>query len=278
MKPFLSTKTTNMAKTKKGTTTYAYGWLPDLPDHRDLLYSAPLTVMRKLPNKSDLRAACPAVYDQGSLGSCTANALGAAFQFGQMKQSIPDFLPSRLFIYYNERVLINTVLSDSGAFIRDGIKTMNVQGVCNEKNWPYIIPQFTIKPPAALYKKASTNQVLSYMRLNNANLLQLQSCLAEGFPFVFGFTVYESFQRIGKNGIMPMPNSKEQRLGGHAVMAVGYDDSKKLFIVRNSWTKNWGDHGYFYMPYTYITDINRADDFWTIRLVEKGLANRRSKK
>ncbi len=266
-----------MAKTKKLTAAYSYGWLPDLPDHRDLMYAAPLMVMRKLPEKIDLRASCPVVYDQGTLGSCTANALGAAFQFGQIKQSIPNFIPSRLFIYYNERVLIHTVLSDSGAFIRDGIKTMNAKGVCNEKDWPYIISQFSTKPPATLYKKASTNQVLNYMRLNNMNLLQLQSCLAEGFPFVFGFTVFESFETISKNGIMPMPKADEQRLGGHAVMAVGYDNAKKMFIVRNSWTKNWGDHGYFYMPYSYITDMNRADDFWTIRLVEKGLGLRKNK-
>lgn len=251
---------------------YYLGWLPDFPDHRDLLYTAPMGVMRKLPSKIDLRKKCPAVYDQGALGSCTANALGGAFQYEQKKQAIPNFVPSRLFIYYNERVLINTVLSDSGAFIRDGIKTMNREGVCNEKDWPYIIPQFTTKPPAALYQKATTNQVLSYMRLNNANLNQLQSCLFEGFPFVFGFTVFESFRAIGKNGNMTMPKPNESRIGGHAVMAVGYDDTKKVFIVRNSWSNAWGDQGYFYMPYAYITDINRADDFWTIRLVEKGLA------
>lgn len=250
---------------------YYLGWLPDFPDHRDLLYTAPMGVMRNLPAKIDLRKKCPAVYDQGALGSCTANALGGAFQFGQKKQAIPNFVPSRLFIYYNERVLINTILSDSGAFIRDGIKTMNRQGVCNEKDWPYIIPQFTTKPPASLYQKATTNQVLSYMRLNNANLNQLQSCLFEDFPFVFGFTVFESFRAIGKNGNMTMPKPNESRIGGHAVMAVGYDDAKQVFIVRNSWSNAWGDQGYFYMPYAYITDINRADDFWTIRLVEKGL-------
>lgn len=261
-----------MAKTRKKTIDYSFGWLPDLPDHRDLQYSASMAVMRKLPAKVDLRTKCPAVYDQGTLGSCTANALGAAFQFGQIKQAIPNFIPSRLFIYYNERVLINSVLSDSGAFIRDGIKTMNQQGICNEREWPYVISQFTVKPPAALYKKAITNQVLSYMRLTNSNLGQLQSCLFEGFPFVFGFTVYQSFETIGKNGMMPMPAPSEQRLGGHAVMAVGYDDAKKVFIVRNSWSSAWGDQGYFYMPYSYITDANRADDFWTIRLVEKGLA------
>ncbi len=266
-----------MAKRKKTVSDYSFGWLPDLPDHRDLQYSAPMLVMRKLPAKLDLRPKCSAVYDQGALGSCTANALGAAFQFGQKKQAIPNFVPSRLFIYYNERVLINSVLSDSGAFIRDGIKTMNKEGVCNEKDWPYQISQFSVKPAAALYKKAATNQVLSYLHLTNSNLGQLQSCLYEGFPFVFGFTVYQSFQTIGKNGMMPMPAPTEQRLGGHAVMAVGYDNSKQVFIVRNSWSSGWGDLGYFYMPYSYITDINRADDFWTIRLVEKGLAFRRKR-
>jgi len=144
----------------------SFGWLPDLPDHRDLLYTAPMMVLRTLPKIVDLRANCPAVYEQGILGSCTANALAAAFQFEQKKQLIPDFIPSRLFIYYNERVLLNTIYSDSGAFLRDGIKTMNMQGVCSENDWPYIVNDFTVKPPEALYEKAATNQVLSYMRLN----------------------------------------------------------------------------------------------------------------
>ena len=145
----------------------SFGWLPDLPDHRDLLYTASMMVMRTLPKNVDLRSNCPEVYEQGILGSCTANALAAAFQFEQKKQSIPDFIPSRLFIYYNERVLLNTIYSDSGAFLRDGIKTMNLQGVCSENDWPYNVNDFTVKPPEALYEKAATNQVLSYMRLNN---------------------------------------------------------------------------------------------------------------
>jgi len=247
---------------------YVFGWLPDLPDHRDLRYSAPMMILRKLPSKTDLRRKCPQVYDQGTLGSCTANALGAAFQFEQKKQSVPDFIPSRLFIYYNERVQINTVQSDSGAFIRDGIKTMNRDGVCPESDWPYLLEKFAVQPPAALYKKAGKHQVLSYMRLDHSSLNQLQSCLSEGFPFVFGFTVYESFRKIGMDGMMQMPSPDEARLGGHAVMAVGYDDAKKVFIIRNSWSKSWGDKGHFYMPYSYITDPDRADDFWTIRLVE----------
>lgn len=260
-----------MATSKPKKQTFSFGWLPDLPDARDLMYSATLSVMKKLAAKVDLKSKCPAVYDQGALGSCTANALGGAFQFGQKKQGKPNWVPSRLFIYYNERVLIHTVNSDSGAYIRDGIKTMNKQGVCAEINWPYDITQFTQKPSPLCYDKALTNQVLSYMRINNTSLNQLRSCLSEGFPFVFGFSVYESFRSIGKNGLMPMPKPSEELLGGHAVMAVGYDDTKQVFIVRNSWGKGWGDKGYFYMPYAYITDTNRCDDFWTIRLVESGL-------
>ena len=249
-------------------TNYSLGWLPDLPDSRDFMYAPPMSIAESLPTFADLRTGCPPVYDQGHLGSCTANALAGAFEFDLKKQSKPDFMPSRLFIYYNERVLINTVNSDSGAYIRDGIKTMNKDGVCPENEWPYDIAKFTQKPPAKCYKDALKSQIKSYRRLINT-LNQLQGCLAEGFPFVFGFTVYESFmtQEVANSGIMPMPKRSEKVMGGHAVMAVGYDDKRQVFIVRNSWGKEWGDDGYFYMPYAYITDTNRCDDFWTIRLI-----------
>jgi C1A family cysteine protease len=249
------------------TPNYKMGWLPDLPDQRDLLYAAPMAVMQQLPTSVDLRNQCPPVYDQGALGSCTANCLAGAYQYDLRKQKKTDFMPSRLFIYYNERVLINTVNSDSGAYIRDGIKTMNNEGVCPETDWPYDISKFTKKPSAACYRKASKCQIRSYQRLVNT-LDQLKGCLAEGYPFVFGFTVYESFmtQQVAQTGIMPMPQQGEKTRGGHAVLAVGYDDSKNAFIVRNSWNTNWGIKGYFYMPYAYMTS-NLCSDFWTIRLV-----------
>lgn len=249
------------------TPNYKMGWLPDLPDQRDLLYAAPKAVMQQLPTTVDLRNQCPPVYDQGALGSCTANCLAGAYEYDLKKQKKPDYMPSRLFIYYNERVLINTVNSDSGAYIRDGIKTMNNQGVCPETDWPYDISKFTKKPTANCYKTASKCEIKSYQRLVNT-LDQLKGCLAEGFPFVFGFTVYESFmtQEVAKTGIMPMPQQGEKTMGGHAIMAVGYDDSKGAFIIRNSWNTNWGIKGYFYMPYAYITG-NLCNDFWTIRLV-----------
>lgn len=261
--------------TKKTTETidFKMGWLPDLPDARDLLYSAPLKVSLDMPSKVDLRKNCPPVYTQGNLGSCTANALGAAFQFGQTVQHKTTFMPSRLFLYYNERVLLNTALSDSGAFIRDGIKCLNKQGICPETEWPYDDNNqpgaiFTQKPPKNCYTDAKPNLILSYQRLLN-NLNIVKGCLAEGFPFVFGFTVYESFLASGvrRTGIMPMPAPTEKVKGGHAVLAVGYDEDKQAILVRNSWGDSWGIEGHFWMPYAYISNLNLCDDFWTIRLV-----------
>ena len=251
-------------------TIQKYGWLPDLPDARDHLYAAPMAVLSKLPASVDLRPKCPPVYDQGQLGSCTGNAIAGAIQFGRRKaKQKPDFVPSRLFIYYNERVIEHTVNTDAGAQIRDGIKCAVNQGACNEKTWPYNIAQFTKQPPAAAYQEAKKYQVTSYSRVTQT-LSQLKGCLANGYPFVFGFTVYESFesQQVAQTGVMTMPAPKEKVVGGHAVLAVGYDDASQSFIIRNSWGPGWGQKGYFTMPYAYITESNLADDFWTIRLVE----------
>jgi C1A family cysteine protease len=186
-----------------------------------------------------------------------------------MKENLkPDFTPSRLFIYYNERVIEGTVNSDSGAQIRDGIKVVVKEGDCPESEWPYNIAKFTNKPSASCYKDARKHRAVQYQRLvQNAN--QLKGCLASGYPFVYGFTVYDSFesQQVAKTGIVPMPAPGEQVLGGHAVVAVGYDDSQQRFIVRNSWGTTWGMKGYFSVPYAYLTDANLSSDFWTVRMI-----------
>jgi C1A family cysteine protease len=247
-----------------------FGWIPDLPDARDHLYSAPVAVMGAMPTKVDLRPSCPPVFNQGQLGSCTANAIGNAHRFDQLKQNKgKSFAPSRLFIYYNERDMEGTVGEDSGAMIRDGIKSIAQLGVCDEKDWPYVITKFTNKPSATCYQDALEHQALSYQRVTQT-LTQLKGCLASGYPFVFGFTVYESFESaaVAKSGDVPLPSDGEQVLGGHAVLAVGYDDSKLRFIVMNSWGTDWGKKGFFTMPYSYLTDANLADDFWTVRIVE----------
>jgi C1A family cysteine protease len=255
-----------------------YGWVRDLPDQRDHLYAAPPPTLTALPPKTDLRPQCPPVYDQGQIGSCTANAIAGAHEFVQIKSKLAapsPFTPSRLFIYYNERALESTVGSDSGAQIRDGIKSIAHQGVCREDpTWPYDGDPFppnnklTQKPSAAAYTEGAKYTAVQYQRVPQV-LAQLKGCLASGYPFVFGFTVYDSFesQQVAQTGVVPMPQPAEQVLGGHAVQAVGYDDAQQRFIVRNSWGTGWGIQGYCTMPYLYLTDGSLASDFWTVRLV-----------
>lgn len=248
-------------------TQHNYGWVRDLPDFRDMVYEpAKITA---LPQSIDLSKQCPAVYDQGQLGSCTANAIGGAFEFELLKQKLPDFIPSRLFIYYNERVIEGSINTDSGAQIRDGIKTVNNQGVCHETLWPYTISKFKTKPTKVCYTDAKKHLVTSYLSIPQ-DLNQMKACLAAGYPFVFGFSVYDSFEGadVAKTGVVNLPLKSEKLLGGHAVMCVGYDDVSQRFMVRNSWGTSWGKSGYFTMPYAYLTNGKLASDFWTIRIVE----------
>jgi C1A family cysteine protease len=247
-----------------------YGWVPDLPDHRDIRFQAPLAQIGQLPAHVDLRGGCPPVYDQGQLGSCTANAIAAAVEFDQRKQGLADvFRPSRLFIYYNERAIEGTIDQDAGAMIRDGIKTVGKQGAPHEALWPYTIGKFRTKPSAAAVKDARKHAAVLYQRVSR-DAHQFRGCLASGYPFVFGFSVYDSFESnaVAKSGHVPLPKPKEKLIGGHAVLAVGYDHATERFIVRNSWGANWALAGYFTLPYAYLFDPNLSDDFWTIKLVQ----------
>jgi len=248
-------------------TNSRYGWVPDLPDQRDFSFAAPPAVAANLPPAVDLTSHCPPVYDQGQLGSCTGNGVAGVMQFDALKEALPDTsTPSRLFIYYNERVIEGTVASDSGAQIRDGIKTVAATGVCDETLWPYDITQFALKPPAACYTAAQGQRAIVYSRVSQT-LSQFKGCLASGYPIVFGFTVYESFESaaVASTGMVPMPAANESVIGGHCVMAVGYDDATQRFTIRNSWGTGWGLAGYATMPYTYLLSHSLASDFWTVR-------------
>jgi|SRR5215469_17207161 len=247
-------------------TIQKYGWHPDLPDHRDFKFSVPFLKCLFQPASVDLRSACPPVYDQLSLGSCTANAIGAMDQFVRMKEGIDAFMPSRLFIYYNERDAEGTVGYDSGANLRDGMASIANQGVCPETMLPYDVSNFIQTPAENCYLVAKQHEAITYLSVDQ-QLSDMKHCLLEGYPFVFGFTVFESFESraVASNGVVPMPTQGEGTVGGHAVMCVGYFDAPKVFIVRNSWSDQWGDHGYCYMPYDYLLNPGLASNFWTLR-------------
>jgi C1A family cysteine protease len=251
----------------KTTARRTFGWRPDKPDQRDFLYHSARVL--RLPVSVDLRPQMPPVYDQGELGSCTANAVGALVHYERRQQHFNDFIPSRLFLYYNERVLEGTVDWDSGAEIRDGIRAMARWGDVPETEWAYDISQFTVKPSDQIYTDALRYRALRYERITQT-LSGLKTALANRKAIAFGFTVYTSFMSasVEQTGVVPMPGRNEKAEGGHAVLLVGYDDRTQRFICRNSWGTGWGMLGYFTMPYAYVASTHLASDFWTITQME----------
>jgi len=241
-----------------------YGWRPDKPDFRDHVLHFGALGPSILPTV-DLRETghLPSVYDQGQLGSCTGNGTAAAVEYAIKAQGKHDYTPSRLFIYYNERVIEGTVDQDAGAEIRDGIKVVANTGVCDENLWPYDISKFTVKPSDVAYTDAKKGIIKQYARVPVA-LHNIQNVLSHKIPIVFGCTLYDSFESdaVAQTGIVPMPSVSENTVGGHCMLIVGY--TKDHFIVRNSWGTGWGDGGYCYMPFDYLTNQSLADDFWAI--------------
>lgn len=249
-----------------------FGWLKDKPDERDFLYGNLFTIPARLPSYVDLRSKCSPIEDQGDIGSCVGNASVGGVEFVDLRD--PGFRDaSRLFVYYNARKKIGMENEDSGCYIRDAVKSLVKDGVCSEKLWPYDITRFSFNPSKECYDDALLHRVTSYYRIKSLN--EMRACLAEGFPVIFGFMVYESFMsdKVAKTGDAPMPSWWERwfkgSLGGHAVLAVGYDDVVNKLIVRNSWGEGWGQKGFFTLPYGYITDKKLSDDFWTIRKIEE---------
>jgi len=251
-------------------TTQRLGWKPPLPDPR----YAPRMRFRSsnpLPSKASTSTSpfMPPIYDQSNLGSCTGNGTARAYAFARAKQGLsPLWNPSRLFIYYNERVAEGTVSTDAGASVQDGIKSLVRVGVCDENLWPYDISKFKDKPSDNVYAEAgkhAATTALSVMQTPD----ELRGCIAAGFPFVFGFTVWSSFERIGSDGVMPVPDTWiEHTIGGHCVVACDYDDETQYYKCANSWGTSWGvDGGFFYFPYQIMHDQSFAADFWQIDAV-----------
>jgi len=270
---------------------FHFGWIPDIPRMKLNVFARAPGTAAALRKSVDLRPTMPQIYDQGQIGSCTSNAVATAVQFVRKKSGqAPDFQPSRLFIYYNGRVTENSLASDSGLSIGDGIRAVEEYGACPEAQWPYDSPpaddkgkfpadsRAVLKPRTETFASAYTHRAIeafSFSANGADRLASLKGCLADGFPFAFGFTIYRTFFDKQKRPLttIPVPPTTDLAVGGHAVLAVGYDDTKNCFTCRNSWglTDSTGmpvqDKGHFYMPYEYLLNDDLAADFWTIRTV-----------
>ncbi|CAF3345220.1 unnamed protein product [Rotaria socialis] len=228
-----------------------------------------LLTQDQLPPKVDLRPFMSTVEDQSRIGSCTANALAGAYEYLIKKNHGTNIDVSRLFIYYNGRVK-NThlpVVTDSGCSMTNAIEALAEFGTCLELTWPYAIASVNSIPNVRAFHQGLKHKIRQALHVK-IDLNEMKSCLAQGFPFAFGLRLYVSFDQAAKTGIVPMPNQEEQSRaehGRHALLAVGYSDQSKAFIVRNSWGENWGDKGYCYIPYDYITNPKLCFDPWVIR-------------
>ncbi len=256
-----------------------WGLFPDLPDRRDHKFGLVHKESIQIQTRISLRDKMPPVWDQGELGSCVAFASIAAYMFAH--QGAP--MLSALDLYWKARFLEGAVDEDSGVMIRDAVKAMQKWGTCTEKTWPYLIRKFRVDPPKVADQEALKYRITSYLRVNS--LQDCMNCLARGYPFIVGFSVYGSFlsERTEKTGIALMPSDNDPMLGGHCVLGVGLDqdfhsnpvfkrsglskDQVPKFMIecRNTWSGKWGDGGYFYIPAEYVNDTDLTADMWMIK-------------
>ncbi len=239
-----------------------YGWRPSLPDHRDYQFDhTDLAVLPEVDPRED--PLMPVVWDQGQLGSCTANAVAAALQYNHgIVYGRKARRPSRLDIYYGERSLEGSHgQGDTGAYGRDGFKFAQQTGYLLERKWPYDISKFEDTPPDGTRIKLEQN----YASVPQTQAA-IQAALSNKQTVAFGFSVYSSFEsaKVAETGIVPMPSKTEQHLGGHEVLAVGYLEAQPDYVLcRNSWGTDWGMAGYFLFPWEYICG-SLASDLRTI--------------
>jgi C1A family cysteine protease len=203
----------------------------------------------------------PSIIDQGNLGSCTANA----FYYTTMQQT-KNMLPlSRLYLYANCRCIDDMPLDqDVGTTVATVCKAVSNYGLCNETIYPYIIKNYVDLPPLNAYQGAKKLKIFNYTYIKQ-DLNSLKGALTlYNVPIIFGIFVYDSFltSAVASNGMVPMPNTNKETLkGGHCVTLVGYNDANQTFMCANSWGTLWGNKGYFYLPYAYVTNPNLAFDF-----------------
>lgn len=285
---------------------FGMGWIPDYPDFRDFTDEkdevperlkilgetatvkamlGKVGILRKtkirLPGTVDLREWCSPIEDQGDLGSCTAHAGVGLVEYFERRSTDKHIDASRLFLYKATRNLLHWT-GDRGAYLRSTMGALVLFGVPPEEYWPYAVSDFDKEPPAFCYAFAQNYKAISYYRLDPpqmspADLLnKIKTSLAANLPSMFGFTVYGSISQADTSGKIPFPTNQERIMGGHAVDAVGFDDTMKIkntnpggkettgaLLIRNSWGTTWGEKGYGWLPYDYLLK-NLAVDWWSI--------------
>lgn len=247
-----------------------YGWKKDPTDIRDRMLKAYVSPRKApLPEAVDLRPGMPPVLDQGYEGSCVWNAMVSALMYVQKKNKT---LLSRQFGYFVTRAKEGTCTFDCGCIIRNAMWVARTLGVCHEETWPYLPANLYKMPSYKAFKEAKNHQAIQYFRVDWTNPAEVQGCLADGYPIVFGTSLYSSFETVDGSGLVPVPSpGTEKELGGHAMLLCGYrnKDGKLQYLVRNSWGEGWGVGGYCWMPEEIIDSEELSDDFWTIRSVEE---------
>ncbi|CAF3895127.1 unnamed protein product [Rotaria sordida] len=224
----------------------------------------------QLPHKVDLRPWMTTIEDQSDVNSCTANAMAGAYEYLNYKATNRKLDVSRLFIYYNARIKDldeNERVTDEGSSIPATIESMEGLGVCLESLWPYSIKKVNVKPKKQCYEAAEEYTITEALEVD-IDINEMKSCLAQGFPIIIGLNLYSSFDKAMEKGIVPMPIKEEisrSKHGSHALLASGYSDKSQAFIVRNSWGEEWGDKGYCYVPYDYMTNKGLCNDAWTVK-------------
>ena len=265
-KNFRHVRKATVVKTPDGGQIRLGSYRPDKKNPNDKAYKSSRST-DALPSKVDLRPYMTPVENQGNSNSCTANAMAGAYEYlaKRVKGSTHDV--SRLFIYYNARDLDGASDSDEGTYLRSCVKVLKKYGTCAETTWPFDLHRIFEPPHESAYTEA-TNFLIEDAYRVKVDLDAMRQCLADGYPFTFGLDLFSSFQKAGSKGLVPMPDpDSEQHDGGHAMLCVGHSDADKVFIVRNSWGEGWGDRGYCYIPYDYMTNPDLNGDLWAIRHV-----------
>jgi len=251
------------------TDTVGFGWQKDQDSQKAPKYAQIRVLETKdIAPSFDLRSEMSAVENQGPINSCVACAIVGALEFLQIKNGIPKnkrFLDmSKMFLYYNARDMAGWQTKDNGCYLNSAIMSLENTGMVTEVRWPYTYSRLYKRPAKSLYIVAQKKLVKDAYYIENNSIENIKAALCEGYPVVFGTSLYSSFKSVTASGIVPVPKAGEKVIGGHAMLIVGYTD--KYFIVRNSWGANWGNKGYCFFPFEYFSIKNINYDFWVIRL------------